>query len=166
MSSLARLLLLAALFAAVSCQQVNGREADVCKGTDKTHVCSVPFEVVFSDREALIGRNVELQGVLVVGTRPEPPGSQTPVMLLFSSTERAKICSPEFAIELVASKEVVRELENINGSTVSVAGQLKLSPRGHWSQLDVVTAPTLLHGEKGRFECMTAPPPPPPEPAS
>lgn len=168
MSTMMRASLIAVVtLAATSCAQVDRHEpAGICGSTEQNHVCALPFEVTYSHREALTNRNVRLEGVLVVGVRPEPPGSENPVMLLFPSMERARICSPEFAIELVtASAEITSELRDASGGVVSVAGRLEPSEKGHWSQLEVADSPALISSERGGFQCMTLPPPPPPEPA-
>ena len=149
-----------AALAASACSQ-NGRQelAGVCEHAGANHVCDVPFEVVYSGREALIGRNVRLEGVLVVGVRPEPPGSEVPVMLLFPSMERAKICHPKFAIELMpAVGGVANDLRDAKGGIVSVAGRLTSSAKGHWGELKVEARPALIFSDKSDIRCMTPPP--------
>jgi len=158
--SAALLALVTASCDAMEPQGVSG----ICAGVSPEHVCAVPFEAIYSQREVLTNRDVRLDGVLVAGIRPEPPGSETPVILLFSSMERAKICNPEFAIELIpSSEEMANELRSANGRFVSVSGQLQPSAKNHWAQIKVILSHTLISSEKGEFECMAAPPPPPPE---
>lgn len=160
------LLIATVVLATPSCARIDHHQADdICGSTDASHVCTVPFEAIYSHREVLANRNVRLEGVLVVGIRPEPPGSEIPVMLLFSSMERARICNPELAIELVtASAEIANELKNASGGFVSVTGRLQPSAKGHWGQMEITVPPALVNSEKGNFQCMTTPPPPPPEP--
>jgi hypothetical protein len=159
------ILVVAVALVTSSCGQTGRQESvSVCENAGADHVCAVPFEVVYSGREALIGRNVRLEGVLVVGVRPEPLGSEIPVMLLFPSMERARICNPKFAIELVpAVSGVANELRDANGGIVSVAGRLTSSAKGHWGELKVEARPALVFSEKSDIRCMT--PPPPLEPA-
>jgi len=160
------LLIAATALATASCDRMEPQGASgICASVGANHVCAVPFEAIYAQREVLTDRAIRLDGVLVVGVRPEPPGSQTPVMLLFPSMERARICNPEFAIELVpSSEEIANELRNASGGFVSVAGRLQPSTKGHWSQMEITTPPALVNSEKGNFQCMAAPPPPPPEP--
>lgn len=156
------LLIAATALAAVSCFRMAPHGApDICSNVSAGHVCAVPFEVMYAQRETLSGRLIRLDGVLVVGVRSEPPGSETTVALLFPSMERARMCNPEFAIELLASsKQVADDLRNASGRFVSVVGRSRPSPRGHWSQLEVMTPPALVSSEQEDFQCMTAPPPP------
>lgn len=154
-------------FIAASCHRYDPREGTgICDGTEADHVCSVPFEALYFDREHLTNRNVRLQGVLIVGTRPEPPGSEEPVMLLFPSMERASVCNPQLALELLpASARIAAELRDAHGTYISLAGTLQPSKRGHWSQMEITTSVSPSNSAKGEFYCMSVPPPPPPEPA-
>lgn len=167
MSAITRVLLTAvAVIAAASCDQTPPHGASgICADAKADYICAVPFEAIYSEREALTDRSIRLDGVLVVGLRPEPPGSEVPVMLLFPSIERAKICNAQFAIELVpSSAEIAIALRSADGGFVSVAGPLHPSRKGHWGEMKIKVAPALIGGEKRKFECMTTPPPPPPEP--
>lgn len=165
MSRVIQLLLLPVIILAASCQHDKRGLDDVCGSGEAQHVCAVPFEVAYAHRGALIDRNIRLEGVLVAGVRPEPPGSKAPVVLLFPSTERARICNPGFAIELVsASSEIASQLVDAGGGLVSVAGRLKRSEKDHWAELEVMTAPALISSDREDFDCMSAPPPPLPEP--
>lgn len=160
------LLVAATALATASCDRMEPHGVSgICASASADHVCAVPFEAIYSQREVLTNRAIRLDGVLVVGIRPEPPGSETPVMLLFPSMERARICNPEFAVELMpSSKEIANELRNASGGFVSVAGRLQPSSKGHWRQMEIKVPPALINSEKGDFQCMAAPPPPPPEP--
>lgn len=160
------LLMTVVALATTSCSQFGRDEsAGVCGSADNNHICAVPFEEIYAHRDAFTERNVRLEGVLAVGVRPEPPGAEIPVMLLFPSMERAKICNPEFAIELVTeSSEIENELRSASRGFVSVAGRLQPSTKGHWSKMEITTPPALINSEKGNFQCMAGPPPPPPEP--
>lgn len=160
--------LIAAMGLATACERFeNDGSTDICEGVDTKHVCALPFEAVYSYRQVLVDRDIRLDGALVIGIRPEPPGSQTPVMLLFPSMERARICNPAFAIELLTtSDEIVNELREANGGFVSVAGRLQPSSRGHWSQLDVAVSPISLSSERWDLNCMSVLPPMLPEPSS
>jgi hypothetical protein len=137
----------------------------LCGPPNGRHVCSVPFETIFSHREALIDHFVALEGVLVVGVRGEPPGSKVPVALLFSSADRATTCNPGFAVEIKnSSGKWPEELKNANGYFVTVAGQLKRSPAGHWLELEYSRPPVWVNGVRGNYSCMAPPPPMPPDP--
>lgn len=159
------LMLLASLPTA-SCQRYDYREkAGICDGAEADHVCLVPFEALYFDREHLMGRNVRLEGVLIVGATPEPPGSEEPVMLLFPSMERASICNPQLALELLpASAGIVAELRDAHGTYISATGRLQPSKRGHWSEMQITRPVSPISSAKGDFYCMSVPPPPPPEP--
>jgi hypothetical protein len=159
------LLIAAVILATASCGKTRANnDSDICATEDQNHVCVAPFAALYSHRQALVGRNIRVEGVVVVGVRPEPPGSSIPVVLLFPSAERARLCNPELAVELVASRDLADELSVVSGGFVSVAGKLQLSQKGHWSELVVTAAPSLLGGERGEFACMKAAPPAPPEP--
>lgn len=162
MRGITLLVVIIVLATTISCDRVGSNaNSGVCASTNVEHVCTVPFEAVYSQRETLFNRSIRLDGVVVVGVRPEPPGSKTPVILLFPSIERARICNSKLAIELVPfSKEIDNALKNANGEFVSVAGLLRQSSKGNWSQMEVTTLPALISSEKYDFQCMTSAPPP------
>lgn len=167
MKNLARVsFMLLASFSTVSCQRHDNREiGGICDGTEAGHVCLVPFEALYFDRAHLAGRHLQLEGVLIVGTRPEPPGSEEPIMLLFPSMERAAICNPKLALELVPeSANNAADLRDAHGTYISVTGRLQPSKKGLWSEMQLVRPVSPISSVKGEFYCISAPPPPPPEP--
>jgi hypothetical protein len=149
---------------AVSCDRIEDVPS-ICQKSDVSHVCLVPFEALYTQRDNLAGQLIRLDGVLVSGARSEPPGSELPVILLFPSVERAEMCNPGLAVELLTTSEKVLDgFRKADGGFVSVVGKLQQSHRGHWSQMQVVSAPTLISSEQHDLSCMKTPPPPKPEP--
>lgn len=167
MKNLARVsFMLLVSFSTVSCQEYDNREVGgICDGAEAGYVCLVPFEALYFDRGYLEGHHLQLEGVLIVGTRPEAPGSEEPIMLLFPSMERAAICNPKLALELVPeSANSAAELRDAHGTYISVTGRLQPSKRGAWSEMQLVRPVSPISSAKGEFSCMSVPPTPPPEP--
>ena len=130
-----------------------------CDGLIPEHICSVPYELVYSNFHDLLGRLVRIEGVLIVGVRPEPPGSNTKVALLFPSVERAERCNASFAVEVVPSSDDDYErLQELHGSYVSIAGIFDNSNFGHWASIMILKDPSPEGAAKGAFErCLAVP---------
>jgi hypothetical protein len=135
---------------------------------NKSQICSIPFELLYVNRKSFANRDIELEGVLVAGQRSEPPGSNTPVILLFSSAERAQICNPEFAVNIVPRSEKIRlALNAASGNFVSVHGLLSTGTTTYWADMKVTAPAVSLGRPTNDFKsCMELPPPMPPEPSN
>lgn len=122
---------------------------------EEGYVCTVPFELVYSQREQLTGRLISIDGVLVAGLSPDSVDSTTPLYLLYSSSERARACNPVISIELIPTSRAVEEsLRNSSGWLVSVVGRLRVSKSGRWAELEVMQEPALGAGMKGEVSCL------------
>lgn len=119
------------------------------------YVCTVPFELIFSHRDYLVGRLISVDGVLISGLSPEPADSTTPLYLLHSSFERARMCNPEVSIELIPTSRATQEaLQRSSGWLVSVVGKLRVSKSGRWAELEVMQEPALGAGKKEEVSCL------------
>jgi hypothetical protein len=129
------------------------------------HVCSIPYELLYSDRAALLGKLVRIEGVLVVGVQAEPPGSTVPAMALFASAERAQACNLEHAVRIeVTSAQVAEQFAALDGWHVSMTGRLRPADAGGWLTLETDREPSLTTGTQLDLPyCLKPPPPPPPE---
>jgi hypothetical protein len=138
-----------------------------CDDVDARHVCSVPYELLYSDRSALLGKNVRVEGVLVVGTSHFLPGAREPAVYLFASPERAQACTLEHAVRVAPmTVDVMEEFAAHDGWRVSVAGHLRRAGTNAWVELQTHRGPSLTTGEQLELPyCLKPPPsiPPPPE---
>ena len=160
--NLATLLVVLSVLPASSCSHSAVVE-NSCAAGDGAGICHAPFEAIYSSREKLMNHNVRLDGVLIVGFRSDPPESQKLIALLFPSAERAQMCNPKFAIEVVANSDSLSDaLEDYSGRFVSVAGRLTHGKFGAWARIELARPPALLSGEKIESSCMQTPPPTPP----
>ena len=144
-----------------ACREDDSPSAGAICAVKAHQVCEVPFEILYSHRESLLNRVVRLDGVLVVGARPEPLVTDAPVVLLFPSAERAEFCNQKFAVEvIVQDKGLLIELYRSGGAAVSIAGRLRPSTNGHLAEIEVAKAPSLLTGvDRMTGDCMRSPPP-------
>lgn len=145
------------LFLSTACDSgtPNAESSTPCESSSRT-VCEIPFELVYSARQELIGKNIRLRGVVVAGYRSEDVG-QT-LTLLFPSFERARICSKVDAIEITGtSKEISDEILEYDGQWISIAGKFEESASGEWGVLNARKGPALLDSEKHSFECIKLP---------
>ncbi|MEG3184631.1 hypothetical protein [Novilysobacter erysipheiresistens] len=156
-------LLLASSFLVVSCSSPEGPSAEIDCGS--AHVCEVPFQLIYSGKDELIGKTVKLSGYLVVGSEPES-GGRGQVALLFSSRAQAKLCVAKEAVKLKSrSKAVAEALQKAAGDLVSVNGRiLKGSARTgddrFWLTMELTDEPTLIANEaEGIVSCFQQPPP-------
>lgn len=146
---------------AASCQP-QSEDRYPCTDLEEPLVCTVPFEAIYSDRKELFDHLISLDGVLGVATDEEPPGSRVQVYLLFSTLERARLCRPQLAIELIpGSVEMEQEMKLNNGAFVSVEGILRPSQHGLWAELELVRDPMLMAVSREEIPCLSKPPPPP-----
>lgn len=129
-------------------------------------VCSVPFESIFSQPDLFVDKAISLDGVLVIGTKPDSPG--VPIILLFPSVERVAFCNHRFAIEIHSdSGDNMRDLKLYQGWLVNVAGTFERGADNsyYWGSINLLGPPTPLgqgtnaYGDV--YRCMQPPPPPP-----
>lgn len=134
-------------------------QASVCgKGLKPEHVCEIPFEVMYSHREELIGRLVSVTGVLVVGGTEEPPGVMTPRRFLFPSHERVDFCLAIDAVEISPNSESIdQELSDSNGRFVSLVGHVERSESGSWVGLRLSKGPVQRQGPEKKHLCLADP---------
>src|SRR5690606_25288453 len=95
--------LLIASIAVISAGQALAKDplADVCVNSQSGIPCVIPFEALYAHRASAIGRLVSVDGVLIIGRAPEPPGNSKMKALLFPSIERAKSCNFTTAVEVI-----------------------------------------------------------------
>lgn len=140
MTTLFRVAISLALALVLSCSR--GLD-DVCPNGEDSYVCEIPYELLYSDREYFVGRNVRVDGVLIRGVLSEPPGSEAEAVLLFSSAERAAFCDVGRAIKIVGydpnDPSNVRE----GGQRyVSVVGRFSVGNDGYWGEIVLYRTPT------------------------
>jgi len=119
---------------------------DVCKSYNKNHSCSLRFETIYAYRDFLIGANIYIEGILITKSNSLPKEESPPLMLLFPSTERAKMFDAISAIEIVlppqedmidASYQKIESQPNIRFT--SVLGKFSLHPGGkYWGRIEMM----------------------------
>ena len=149
-----------------ACRAGAAEAPEICPSASR-YACAVPFESVYANRHELINKAVQLEGVVLVGVRSEPPGTTVPLALLFPSTERSEICNTALALQLTGSPRILEELRSASGGAVSIAGELALSDKGHWAQINVVRVSQLRTARgDAHVNCLNPEPPPAPPPES
>lgn len=140
---------------------------DICPQSHRGIACELPFEVLYSHRPEVEGRLVSLDGILVLGIAPEPPGKNKVKVLLFPSSERARSCNFSTAVEVLVSSSKGLGLEPMQegvGYAVNIAGELSSSAE-HWLAIEPVNDISLqyiIDSDVG--SCLVSPPPILPEP--
>lgn len=159
--------ILAAWIALVLCGCVAPEsKTEICPHGHEGIACELPFEIVYARRSEIEGRLVSLDGILVIGDEPEPPGNDEAKILLFSSGERARLCNLTTAVEVVFSSEKKIDLESMQkgvGYAVNIVGRLSSSAE-HWLAIESdneVSIYYLVDGGVGT--CLVSPPPVLPE---
>ena len=131
-----------------------------CDSSNPNHVCAVPFELIYANPHGLEGRYISLDGVVVVGSKTREIAKNQRLILLFGSSEKARICNKRLAIEIVpSSAEAAKELLFADGAIVSVVGRLSPGERGYWATLTVERPPAFITAPSAGFWCMKDPPP-------
>jgi hypothetical protein len=153
------------MVAACQPKSVQSKLGDPCDPKEP-YICTVPFEVIYSDRDALEDRVISVDGVLGAGYQMEPPGSTEHLFVLFSSFERARVCNAKLAVELVSqSTEIDNRLQKYSGYIVTIQGKLHRSDSQAWAKLEVTEVGSPVVEEKQQISCMGPRPPASPLPA-
>lgn len=152
------LLLLAMLTTLLGCS-ADGKDrklsaiSDPCQSLGSNYVCEVQFERVYVNSELLAGRNIKLDGIIVVGM--DALGHEE--MAIFPSAERANLCNLIYALRLKSDdKAIVEEVRLSSGMHVQVAG--KFNPgnarNDFWGEINLIRPPSLISGVKHDLSCL------------
>jgi len=117
---------------------------DLCPDHDRNYTCNVRFETIYSYRNLLIGTNVRIEGILIIESNPPHEEEKLPLMLLFPSTERARIFNVRFAIELTPSPlehaaNIDKDIARPSFRFTSVSGKFYPDPKErYWGRIEVM----------------------------
>lgn len=133
-----------------------------CKRTKVSNVCRVPFEAILADRDAYVGRDIQLEGILLVGTRENLRGVGDEIALLFASEEKLKTCNLHFAIRILPSTKIsIAGLRGMTGRLVSLAGEFSSGDGTNLGTLKAEIPPSIYNLEVIESACMAPMPDPP-----
>ena len=151
------LLLTTVLAGCAVVEQPSATRTGFCPSLNPGHVCEVPIEALLADRGGPWTETLATTGVVVADNKFGPRSFKA---LLFPSAERARVCSPAGAIELVVTdRQLIDSIVDMSYSQVRVVGTPRASENGHWLAFDLAKAPVRLGDElEGARGCITSPP--------
>jgi hypothetical protein len=132
-----------------SCE--NGNDDSMCLPLDKG-VCRIPYEVIFSSKESLIGRNVGMQGIASI----EGDG-----IYFYPDVESKKYLVREKAVRIKSvNKEYLKSIGYLDGRRLAFMGSIEASEGNYWAGMILANEP---HEVPLPVDVLPPAPPPPPD---